>query len=76
MGNKCTLWDPNQENTCGYCIYAKRMADGENVICKKKNNVFSFSATCRKFEFDILKKDVRRRKMPDFGKFSKENFEL
>ena len=25
MGNKCNLWDPNQENTCGYCIYAKRI---------------------------------------------------
>ena len=52
---KCNLWDVNQEETCGYCVYAKRMHDGDNVICRKRNNVFPFSATCRKFEFDILK---------------------
>lgn len=73
---KYNLWDVKQEDTCGFCVYAKRMADGENVICRKKNNVFPFSSSCRKFEFDILKKEVRRKKTPDFSKFSKENFEL
>lgn len=73
---KCNLWDIKQEETCGYCIYGKRLADNENVICKKRNNVFPFSARCRKFQFDILKKNVRRKKVPDFKRFSKENFEL
>ena len=73
---KCNLWDVNQENTCGYCIYAKRLADEEKVICKKKNNICSFSDTCKKFSFDIMKKDVRRSKVPDFSRFKKSDFEI
>ena len=73
---KCNLWDVKQEDTCGYCVYARRLTDGDNVICKKRNNVYPFSATCRKFRFDILKKNVRRRKTPDFPKFNKADFEL
>ena len=54
---KCNLWDVNQENTCGYCVHARVLIDDNKVICKKKNNIFSFSDTCKKFTFDILKKN-------------------
>lgn len=76
MKKKQELWDKKQEDTCGYCAYAKRMADDEHIICTKKNNIFEFNHSCRKFTFDIIKKNVRRKKMPDFSKFSVENFEL
>ena len=73
---KCNLWDVNQENTCGYCVHAKLLLDGEHVTCKKKKNMYLFSDTCKKFTFDILKKDLRRRKTPDFSRFNKSDFEL
>lgn len=73
---KADLWDNQQENTCGYCLHAKVMAGCEQVICNKRKNLFSVSHSCRKFRFDILKKNVSRRKTPDFNRFSKEQFEL
>lgn len=74
--NKFDLWDKFQENRCGFCVYGKLMADNEHIICQKRKNIYEFNDICKKFEFDILKKDVRRRKKPDFSKFSPENFEL
>ena len=74
---KTPLWDDKQESTCGFCQHATLlMADCEQVICNKKKNVFHFSHSCKKFKFDILKKDVRRQKLPDFNRFRKEQFEL
>lgn len=73
---KYNLWDMNQEDTCGYCVHARRMTDGDYIICKKKKNVYPFSATCRKFCFDILKKNVRRKRTPDFSQFEKSDFEI
>ncbi len=73
---KIPLWDEKQENTCGFCQYATLLSGSEQIICTKRKNLYVISHTCRKFKFDILKKDVRRQKMPDFGRFSKEQFEL
>jgi len=76
MENKQELWDKKQEDTCGYCVYARKMADGEHIICSKKKNIFVFSDSCRKFKFDIMKKSLRRAKKPDFSKFSASDFQL
>lgn len=73
---KAPLWDDKQENTCRFCEYATLLAECGQVICKKRKNLFVDSHTCRKFKFDILKKDVRRQKLPDFKRFRKEQFEL
>ena len=74
---KVKLWDETQENMCGFCIFAGKIPnDDDNITCTKKKKVFEFTNTCKKFKFDILKKDVRRAKVPDFSKFSAENFQL
>ena len=70
------LWGEEQENMCGYCIFAGRIPDDERVTCSKKKKITEFSDTCKKFRFDIQKKNVRRAKVPDFSKFSAENFQL
>ena len=70
------LWDEKQESTCAFCEYAKVLTDCEQVICSKKKNLYVSSHSCKKFKFDILKKDVRRLKVPEFQKFTKEQFEL
>lgn len=72
---KIEFWDSSQENSCGYCIYAKILPE-DKIICQKKKNIFNFSDKCRRFKFDILKKNVRRQKMPNFSQYSKENFIL
>lgn len=73
---KSPFWDNSQENTCAFCQHAGLLANKEQVICRKRKNLYAADHTCRKFRFDILKKDVRRQKMPDFGRFSKEQFQL
>ena len=74
--NRGKLWDEGQENTCGYCIYAGRIPNDDRLTCLKRSGIFEFTHTCKKFKFDILKKNVRRKKIPDFSKFSAENFQL
>jgi hypothetical protein len=74
--NKVELWDASQERSCGYCAHSKILPDEDKIICQKKKNIFAFSDSCKKFEFDILKKNVKRQKRPNFSKFSKENFTL
>ncbi len=76
MEKKQDLWDKKQEDTCGYCAYGKRMADGDHVICLKRKNIYDFSHSCKKFQFDIMKKEVRRAKKPDFSKFSASDFKI
>lgn len=73
---KSPFWNNAQENTCAFCEHANVLASKEQVICNKRKNLYASNHTCRKFRFDILKKDVRRQKMPDFERFSKEQFEL
>ena len=74
--SEAKLWDEKQENTCGYCIYSGCLPNDDRVTCLKRKGIFEFTDTCRKFKFDILKKDVRRKKIPDFSKFTAENFQL
>lgn len=73
---KVPLWDENQESTCAFCEYARVLSDCEQVICNKRKNLYQASYSCKKFKFDILKKDVRRQRAPEFKKFKKEQFEL
>ena len=73
---KMPLWDENQESTCVFCEYAKVLVNCEQVICQKRKNLYVTSHSCKKFKFDILKKDVRRQRVPEFKKFKKEQFEL
>ena len=73
---KMPLWDEKQENTCACCEHAKVLSDCEQVICNKRKNLYVASHCCKKFKFDIFKKDVRRQRVPEFTKFKKEQFEL
>ena len=73
---KIPLWDTNQESTCAYCQYAKVLTECDQVICQKRKNLYTVAHSCRKFKFDILKKEVCRAKVPDFDQFSSEQFKL
>ena len=73
---KVKFWDERQEDSCGYCIHARVMSDSKKIICNKKNNILNFSDSCSRFKFDILKKNLKRQKRPNFNKYSKENFTL
>ena len=54
------LWENDGPDICRFCAFAKRNEKEETVYCEKKRKVFDEDETCKKFRFDILKKDVRR----------------
>ena len=60
---------------CRFCAFAKRIPGAEEVFCEKKKQILPEDGTCKKYVYDILKKETRRRKAPS-GKYSKEQFEI
>lgn len=59
--------------SCSYCEYGKTAPDGESVLCKKRG-VVEKDFSCRKFSYDILKRQPRR-PLP-LAKFDAEDFSL
>lgn len=59
--------------SCSYCAHGKTAPDGETVLCRK-NGVVEKDFSCRKFSYDVLKRQPRRPRPLD--KFNAEDFEL
>ncbi len=58
---------------CAYCKFGTLSADEKSVLCKKRG-VTSPDGYCRKYKYDILKRQPpRRQKLPEF---SEKDFEL
>ncbi len=55
------LWENDGPDICHFCAFAKRKEGEETVYCEKRKKEFAEDATCKKFQYDILKKEVRRR---------------
>lgn len=68
------LFQKNIEPRCAYC---KRGAplDEERVICVKKGIVVA-SGSCRRFQYDPLKRQPPRPASADFSKLKDEDFVL
>ncbi len=60
---------------CKFCIHAKRIADTEDMLCQKRGTV-SQTHACKKFQYNLLAREVRRKKVLDTTKFSAEDFSL
>lgn len=58
------IWENDGPDICRFCAFAKRRDGEETVFCEKKKKELAEDETCKKFRYDILKKDVRRRKQP------------
>ena len=69
------LWTQENPSICRFCAFAKRFSLTEEIYCEKKKKFFNEDFTCRKFRYDILKKELRRRKAA-LPKHSAEDFEI
>ena len=68
------LWVKENPDICRFCAYEKR--DGTSIIyCEKKKKNLNEDETCRKFKYDILKKELRRGHSSAI-KHSPEEFEI
>ena len=59
--------------SCSYCALGKLAPDGETVLCKKKG-VVEKDFYCRKFKYDVLKRQPRR--PVELQEYSPEDFSL
>ena len=47
---------------CTFCQYSRRL-DDDKVYCEKKKRDFEITQeACKKYKYDILKREVRRKK--------------
>ncbi|HIU35625.1 MAG TPA: hypothetical protein IAC53_03340 [Candidatus Fimenecus excrementigallinarum] len=58
---------------CAYCRHGTLSADKTSVLCKKRG-VVSPDGRCRKYKYDILKRQPPHRQKPPA--FSEADFEL
>ena len=73
--NDIPLWTHDGPEICRYCAYGKRIAATEDVFCEKYKKMNSEDFSCKKFVYDILKKEVRRVK-PRTSEYSSKQFEI
>ncbi len=59
------IWENEGPDICRFCAFAKRNEKQQTVYCEKRKKEFPEDKTCRKFKYDILKKDLRRMKRPE-----------
>lgn len=60
---------------CLYCVFAHKTDEKNVLMCDKRGKVLE-NHRCRKFKYDLLKRNPRRKETNIFGKFSKEDFEI
>lgn len=70
------IYSKDIEKICRLCVHSK-IAKGvsDYVLCSNDNGYYKLNHTCNLFKYDILKKQVRRKK--DFeSKFTADDFTL
>ena len=68
------VWTQENPSICRFCAFAKRL-ESEEVYCEKKKKNLSEDETCRKFRYDILKKELRRGRSQTV-KYDPKQFEI
>lgn len=69
------IYSDDIQKVCSLCVFAERR-QGEEIFCTKRNKtVGEADEACKKYKYDILKREVRRRKPPKTD-FSEEDFRL
>lgn len=59
--------------SCSYCTHGKIAPGGENVLCKKYG-IVETEHSCRKFSYDVLKRQPKRPKALE--KYDAKDFAL
>ena len=62
------------DRACAYCIHSAKI-DEDTVLCAKKGLKMP-DDSCRKFQYDPLKRVPNKAKPLDFSKYDAEDFSL
>ena len=69
------IYSDDIQKVCSLCVFAERRQREEIFCTKHKKIVGEADEACKKYKYDILKREVRRRKQPKTD-FSGEDFRL
>lgn len=69
------LWSQENPDICRFCAFAKRSELTEEVFCEKKKKYLNEEESCKKFKYDILKKELRRGRSQTV-KYDPKQFEI
>lgn len=69
------LWENEMPEICRFCAFAARISNSEDIFCEKKKQIIAEDFSCKKFKYDILKKELKRRKRVTPG-FNPGDFEI
>lgn len=69
------IWEESELRICRFCAFGARISTSEEEFCEKKKQIIPEDNSCKKYKYDILKKELRRRK-PETKKFTKGDFEI
>ena len=69
------LWEEEELKICRFCAFGARITSSEDVFCEKKKQIISEDNSCKKYRYDVLKKEVRRRPQKK-NNFNKGDFEI
>lgn len=58
------IFKKQREPMCAYCLHGRLMMGGRDVLCALKG-VVSADYRCRKFNYDPVSRQVKRRRLPD-----------
>lgn len=73
MRRKRKLYGNNIQPACEYCAFGKLSSDGNAILCPRKG-VMPLYHSCRRFDYDPLKRIPKRRK--PIQQFDKTDFQL
>lgn len=69
-----SLFKQDIDPMCVYCAFGQQVSSQE-VICPKKGLMAPYDS-CRKFQYDPLRRVPPRPKKADFSKLKKEDFSI
>ena len=68
------LFKKKTEPRCAYCVHSRPLND-QQVACERKG-IMSVASSCRKFEYDPLRRTPPRPVKPEFSDLKEEDFAL
>ncbi|MBQ9974660.1 MAG: hypothetical protein IJP02_06875 [Oscillospiraceae bacterium] len=68
------LFQKKIEPRCAYCVHSRPLNE-EQIACEKKG-IMSVASSCRRFEYDPLRRTPPRPVKPEFSDLKQEDFVL
>ncbi|HIT84680.1 MAG TPA: hypothetical protein IAA60_02115 [Candidatus Ornithomonoglobus intestinigallinarum] len=70
------IYSDDIEKICALCVYSEKRSNTLVFCAHLGQCVGASDSACKRYKYDILKREVRRRRPLDTNKLSEEDFKL